>query len=338
MLVSPDIPLSNSLATCPDPLYRGLPIHFRRMFLPLGKRVQVESNDSAVMDAAVQSFQPYGSPSVSLPAEILIRLCVDPVAHEDGAWPVPVYRGLQHLFHIGCGNSNFAVADLKAGMAAGFVSREMARDRSFFRSTFLECLFHVLAVHQSHTPVHCACVALGQRGVLICGPSGAGKTTLAYACAKAGMQVVSDDVVHLECLPRSGAVRLWGNPWQLRLAPEASRLFPELEGRPAHLRSDHEWYLEVDVPREFPGQARTACEPAALVFLKRTNDICLECTRLESSVVLERLKQDVVLDEESVVERHYALLGRLAETQAHLLKYSGHPATAVAAIRNLLSS
>ncbi|MCI0423802.1 MAG: hypothetical protein L0387_37760 [Acidobacteria bacterium] len=326
-----------SLNACPDPLLRGLPIRFTARFVPLGRVIRVESNSSAVIDAALESFGAYGEPPPSVLPDITLRICADPTFHDAEPWPVPLYRALEHLFHISCGSANFAVADLRTGTAIGFVSLEMVQDRSFFRNVFLECLFYVFAVHQSHTPVHCSCVSLNGHGILICGASGAGKTTLAYACAKTGMEVVSDDVIHLEWDRQTEQLKLWGNPWRMRLAPESGGLFPELSGRSPTLRNDHEWYLDLSISEEFGGQARSKCEPNVLVFLERSSSSAgLECTRLEPACVLDRLKRDIVLDEASVVERHYAVLNRLARVRAFAFRYSGHPSAAVSALRNLL--
>ena len=63
-------------------------------------------------------------------------------------------------------------------MCIGFVTEAMVEDASFFKSTFLDCLFYVLAVHHDYTPVHCSGVVSEGRGVLICGISGTGKTTV----------------------------------------------------------------------------------------------------------------------------------------------------------------
>ncbi len=41
--------------------------------------------------------------------------------------------------------------------------------------------------------IHAGCVAMDGRGILLCGDSGMGKSTLSYACAKAGWTYVSDD-------------------------------------------------------------------------------------------------------------------------------------------------
>ncbi len=336
MVASSSATSSVDLSFCQDPLFFGLPTRSSGYFFPLGKRVLVESNDEAVVASAIESFQHYGPPSPDQRVDIHIRICVDPTLHDDGAWPRPSYRAIGHLFHIACGTSNFAVVDLKSGKAFGFVSRELVTDRSFFRSTFLECAFYVLAVHQSLTPVHCSCVSLNDCGILICGPSGAGKTTLAYACAKAGMKIVSDDVVYLEVLA-NGNLRLRGNPWHLRLEPNTGQLFPELIGKPAKLRSDHAWYLEIRIEENFPGQGMTSCVPKALILLERHGSAPVGLTSLDATSVLKRLRADIFLADESVVGRHYAVLDRLAaDCEAYTLNYSGHPTEAVPLVRSVL--
>jgi hypothetical protein len=64
---------------------------------------------------------------------------------------------------------------------------------------------------------------------LLVGRSGAGKSSLAYACARRGWTYVSDDAA---CLVRRRPGRqVLGNPHCFRFRPTAAALFPELRGR-----------------------------------------------------------------------------------------------------------
>ena len=320
-----------------DPLHWGIPIRFQADFNPIGTPIRVESNHEAVIRVARENFGRYGKPRPGESPKFSLRLCVDPVHRAGPPWPKPNFRSLNHLVHINCGDSNFAVADLNTGVCIGFVTEAMVEDASFFKSTFLDCLFYVLAVHHNYTPVHCSGVVSRGRGVLICGVSGTGKTTLAYACARSGLQVLSDDVVHLQIDPANDLLRLWGKPWFLRLVPEAVELFPELAGLQPQLRSDHEWYLEIDVENQFPGRAVVSCEPQALVFLERHQDAeNQQLQPLDVDSALERLLKDIFVSETAVIERHRQTLKRLLQIKAYTLSYSGDPLKAVEVIRSIL--
>ncbi len=76
-------------------------------------------------------------------------------------------------------------------------------------------------------------------------------------------------------------------------------LFPELRGLQPQLRSDHEWYLEIDVEKQFPGSAVVSCEPEALVFLERHRDAASLLQPLDVDSALERLLKDIHVSEAS---------------------------------------
>ena len=81
---------------------------------------------------------------------------------------------------------NFGVADFDNGRTRMVVSTAAVRYPLYLRQFFLECAAggHIATLHV--TPVHAGCVVLEGRGVLLCGDSGAGKSSLSYACARAG--------------------------------------------------------------------------------------------------------------------------------------------------------
>ncbi len=75
-------------------------------------------------------------------------------------------------------------------------------------------------------PIHAACIALNGRAVLLCGNSGAGKTSLAYACAKKGWTYLSGDATYIVRNRPDRTVA--GRPFSIRFRAEARELFPEL--------------------------------------------------------------------------------------------------------------
>lgn len=63
-----------------------------------------------------------------------------------------------------------------------------------------------LVAQAGRIPVHAAAIMLGDVAVVLAGPSGAGKSTLAMAAAQAGLDVLSEDTVFVQCHPK---LRLW---------------------------------------------------------------------------------------------------------------------------------
>jgi hypothetical protein len=109
-----------------------------------------------------------------------------------------------------------------------WLSQAAVEHKAYLRYHFLEAIALTMLASSYVTPLHAACVELAGQGVLFCGNSGAGKSSLAYACARAGWKFISDDASYLV---RQGIGRLVvGNSQFVRLRPSAAELFPELEG------------------------------------------------------------------------------------------------------------
>jgi hypothetical protein len=116
--------------------------------------------------------------------------------------------------------------------------------------------------------IHAAALAAPTGGVLLVGPSGVGKTTLAAMLNARGWPSIADDVVIL----RSGRTRAWGLPLAYAAKPGSwpilSGEFPELEAEPIYRRPDGKMVKYIR-PSSFVN-ASEGTTVRALVFPRRT--------------------------------------------------------------------
>jgi hypothetical protein len=208
-----------------DPLLRSIDLPLKRVFHPLGFSVEVITNSEEILAAAEESWGGLHRVFSEPPLELRIAL------GESGSGvcpPAPVYRAQRNLLSIVADARNFAVCDRDQGFAFAWIDADPVEHQSYLRYHFLESIGLNLLSAFYVTPLHAACVEFHGKGVLLCGNSGAGKSSLAFACARAGWRYISDDASYLV---RNGSTRLIaGNSHQVRLRPSARELFPELKG------------------------------------------------------------------------------------------------------------
>ncbi|MGD8397684.1 MAG: hypothetical protein PVG11_02390, partial [Anaerolineae bacterium] len=241
---------------------------------PMGVPLRLESNHPGVLSAAERTLGRFSLQRGAAGPPLLLRVMVHDVepacAHETGRQPV-VYRTHGHLLYVTAGAANTAVADLLGGQAFGFVTPAMVADAAYLRYAFLEGLaFSLLATTRGFIPFHAACVVKAGQSLVLGGKAGAGKSTLAYACARRGYQILAEDAFFLE--PGSEGARLWGLPWRLHLLPDAKRFFPELDAEVPHLQINGEWKLEVDVEAYHPGAITPDAAPGLVILLARDEE------------------------------------------------------------------
>jgi len=121
--------------------------------------------------------------------------------------------------------ASVAVSDPLRREAVARVTTGLVADHMHFRTEILEAVTLALLSHFDRHPVHAAAVALNGRAVLLAAPSGTGKSTLAYACHAAGMDLLGDDHVRVQLAPE---LRMWGWPGRVRLTL-ATRWSPKLQ-------------------------------------------------------------------------------------------------------------
>jgi serine kinase of HPr protein (carbohydrate metabolism regulator) len=146
----------------------------------------------------------------------------------------------------------------------------------------------VVAAHLA--PVHGALVTRQGIGIALCGDSVAGKSTLAYACARSGWTLICDDGTFL--IRKSTDRFAVGNPYNMRFREDARRLFPELAGRVVGLRPNGAMGIEVNTS-ELPVSTSTGCSIDHVVFLRRSSSGRARMNRYDRGEVLRWLEKNV---------------------------------------------
>lgn len=295
----------------PDPLEHDVPLPIEREFHPLGFPLVLRTDSEAALAAAVESWTGFPAMFGTTPLEVRVRIAAG------GQVPSPpVFRAQAHLLMVVADAGNFAACDHTRGLAFIHLTEAALKQPGYVRYYFLEAAaFHLLT--QLHvTPVHAAAVEWKGRGLLLCGESGAGKSCLAYACARAGFTYVSDND-SWQVRGDSGT-RMAGDPRRIRFRDTAAELFPELRGAepfisPVGKRS-------IGLPGVGLAGLRTAFHTCArgLAFLKRN---AAGVAPIPAGRVMEDLLATVPAYEPDVSGAHQASLERLARLPAFELGY-----------------
>jgi hypothetical protein len=124
-------------------------------------------------------------------------------------------------------------------------------------------------------PLHAAAVEIGGRAVLLTGASGAGKTTLAAACHRAGHRLLAEDLAcvvfdgALGPFPAGAGAAVVPGPALVRLRPDVAALLGPLDGEVVEGPPDR---VRVALAPERRGDCRPV-PLAAVVFLADGDDL-----------------------------------------------------------------
>jgi len=293
-----------------------LPLH--GTYFPLGFPVTVATNSTAVLAAAEQSWRLF-RPRFSHPP-LLIELGVSDEASEAPYLPpAPLCRVREHLLSNIADASNFIHADLKQGYAFGWVTRATAESTLYLRYYFLEAAALAMLSTLRATALHAACVAPFGRGVLLCGDSGAGKSSLAFAGARAGWTYISDDATYLPLQQDDRTVI--GNSHQIRFRDSGVQLFPELEGRSITPRATGKPSIEVST-LEFPELVtRDSAQIEYVVFLNRRNAATPGLHPFPCETAFRWFRESPLLDATATTVQETALRN-LLEVPIYELRYT----------------
>jgi len=178
-------------------------------------------------------------------------------------------------------------------------------------------LCHIASAHA--TPIHAGCVAFKGRGILLCGDSGAGKSSLSYACARAGWTYISDDASYL--LHEADGRTVTGNCHQVRFRPTAQTLFPEIEGLAITPRAAGKPSIEMPTA-SLPWMSRAAtAHIESLVFLNRRSGGPQALAPYCKDVARSFMRQ-VLFGPARSLDVQYRNLDRLLHAQVLELRYN----------------
>jgi hypothetical protein len=247
-----------------DPLRYFDEFPLRANHFPVGVPLEISTNSPAVLDAARQSWGPF--PKILDVDPIHVRVGVSE-SKRTNLPPSPSILGQRGLISIVGDSENFATCDVTAGFSFGWMTPATVADQSFFRYHFLELMAGLLFSPAYFGVVHSACVSMNGRGVLLCGHSRAGKSTLSFACAQRGWTFIADDAVYT--VRGDAGRRVIGNPLLLRLRPDAPTIFPRLENRAVILRQNGEFGFEIPTAELPDITTAFTCEIDHVVLLNR---------------------------------------------------------------------
>ena len=249
-----------------DSLLANASFPLRGLYYPLGFPVEIFTNSSAVLVAARDSWGLFSSKFPGPPLTLHIGVNENP-ADAPNLPAAPVCRIQNNLLVNVADADNFVVCDLNAGFSFGWITQQTAASALYMRYHILEAAVLAMVATLRAAPLHAACVAPFGHGMLLCGDSGAGKSSLAFAGARSGWTFVSDDASYLP-LDQDDRMVV-GNCHKIRLRDSGVQLFPEIEGRPVTPRATGKPSIEIptaDMPELLKSNSATV---ESIIFLNR---------------------------------------------------------------------
>ncbi|MBV9179954.1 MAG: hypothetical protein JO356_01465 [Acidobacteria bacterium] len=290
-------------------------------FAGAGGIYRVATNCPEILTALGTTFSPVGNGSYA--PVVGMRFWVDPETAAAPPWPRPYIRGWDNLIYASFAPGNFAIIDLHGRRISGRFTPEMASDIRHWSRVILPMMLSLMAGAMGIIELHCACLADGERGLLLSGQTRSGKSTLALALASLGLGFLSDD--RILCWREGSKLRAWTALTDLKLRPEALRWFKHWgQSRTAGIE-DHDNELRLE-PESLSGITRPRhCRPAAIFFLEPSDSVQLELTEISRTEAEARLESGLLAESAQIAEQQSNLLSMLSRLSLYKVRYGADP-------------
>jgi hypothetical protein len=300
----------------PDPVLSASELPLRRTFYPFGFPLEIETNSVDVIAAASEGWGAFEQMFDAAP----VRYCLGVLEGFGEGLPLEtVIRSREHMLSIVADRENFVVCDFHGGFAFGWITQSTAADHPLLRYRFLIAGAAAILSQQAFAVLHGALVVRNGKGVMLAGSSFAGKSTLAYACARVGWTYVSDDAVFL-VRGRNDRSAL-GDPHSIRFRPDAPQLFPELADRMVTIRPNGKVAIEV-FTRDLAVHTAPACNIDHVVYLNREQARPARLCPLSKEWVFEDWSQYAVFGTKAAREAQLSCYERILNAQLREMQYS----------------
>jgi hypothetical protein len=330
-----------------DPFGERAPVLVRGPLNLMGGRFEFESNSKellALVDAAYAGLP--GHLFSPAPGIFRVKLMLTPApaksmrrtARPNEPPPTAMLHGPGFLGSA-TPSSTFVVLCPKERTGLVSVSGEMMRFPYHLRYEVIEFAVFTLACRaQGLVPLHAACVGLHGRGILLMGPTGAGKSTLALQCLLEDFDFLAEDAVFVA----PDSMRATGTANFLHVRADSlqwlgrSRARSIISRSPVIQRRSGIEKFEVDLRRGKFHLAKTPLKIAGVAFLSpRSAGKGPQVRPLSESDTRARLQRE---------QGYGASLPQWHAFNRKLLRLGGveilrgpHPSTSVAALRSLLA-
>jgi hypothetical protein len=299
-----------------DPVLASLELPLRRTFYPLGYPLEIETNSPDVIAAASEGWGAFEQSLYGTPA----RLCLGVREGEGGGFAMePTVRAREHMMSVVADPNNFVVCDFDRGFAFGWVTKDTAADHSLLRYHFLVAGGGSLVEQQAFAAMHGALVMRNGSGVMLAGESFAGKSTLAYACARAGWTYLSDDGTFL--VRARGDRYAVGDPFSIRFRPDAPQLFSELADFLPGVRPNGKIAIEV-LTSQLGLKTAMGCQIEHVVWLNREQPLPARLRPFPKQRMLDELRRYTTIGTRQVREAQRRCHERMLGAQLWEMNYS----------------
>ena len=330
----PSKPVCAEAPPC-DPLRRFRATSLSFDVALMGKSIRIETDSPIILNHAARTFSRFEQTRNGPPPQFLWRIVSEPCGEPHVSWP-PLTAFSDHTMrYINIGQRSFVAIDLRASEAVGILPDSFARDEAGFSSVFLASMFYLTAPALGLTPISAACVAKGDKGLLLFGPPNSGKTTSSYCARKLGLEFHADQAAFLEL--DCGTVRVWGDFWPAAFRSETARFLPELSTLAHSFSYRDRTFLCLDKEPSFRGNAESVI-PTACIFLER-QAAAPKLIPLSSHDTRESFGWITPFkDDAGSKEKRAAVFQALSQLPSYRLLYGEDPSVAAVFFRSVLTT